>query len=98
MEAKVEAREKVLEILEENGLYVDPKSAGEDMDLREYILDSLQFMSFIVEVENKLNLEIPDEILVYDNLASLNGLSSILESIADGTYIPQLPQGGGDAI
>jgi acyl carrier protein len=87
MEVKV--CEKLLEILEESGLYVEQKSAGEDIDLREYIVDSVQFMSFIVEIEAQLNIEIPDEILVYDNLASLNGFASILQSIADGTYIPR---------
>ena len=34
-----------------------------DIDLSEYIIDSLQFISFIVEIENKFGIEIPDELL-----------------------------------
>jgi acyl carrier protein len=92
---EVNVREKLFEILEESGLYVERKSSEEDIDLREYIVDSVQFMSFIVEIEAQLNIEIPDEVLVYDNLGSLNGFTSILQSIADGAYIPR---GGGNAI
>jgi acyl carrier protein len=90
MEAKV--RERLLGILEESGLYVEQKSSGEDLDLREYIVDSVQFMSFVVEIESQFNIEMPDEVLVYDKLGSLNGLAAIIESIVDGTYIPR---GGG---
>lgn len=86
---EVNVREKLFEILEESGLYVERKSSEEDIDLREYIVDSVQFMSFIVEIESQLNIEIPDEVLAYDSLASLNGFASILQSIADGTYIPR---------
>jgi acyl carrier protein len=87
MEAEV--REKLLGILEESGLYIDRESPEEDLDLREYIVDSVQFMGFIVEIENQFDIEIPDEVLAYDNLASLNGLTSVIESIADGTYSPR---------
>jgi acyl carrier protein len=83
------AREKLLGILEESGLYIDREHLDKDLDLREYIADSVQFMSFIVEIENQLNVEIPDEVLVYDNLASLNGLAAVIESIVDGTYSPR---------
>jgi acyl carrier protein len=93
---EVKAREKLLGILEESGLYVERKSPEQDIDLREYIADSVQFMSFVVEIEAQLSIEIPDEVLVYDNLGSLNGFASILESIMDGTYMPRSSGNGNE--
>jgi len=52
-----------------------------DIDLSEYIIDSLQFISFIVEIENKFGIEIPDELLNIENLKSLNGFSQLIENI-----------------
>ena len=51
------------------------------MDLTEYILDSIQFISFIVELERELNIEFPDELLLYDNIRSLNGFISLIENL-----------------
>jgi acyl carrier protein len=79
-------REKILSVLEENGIFFDWKSEDRDSDMREYITDSLQFMSFIVELEKELDIEFPDEALVYDNLASLNGFIILVQSIIDGSY------------
>ncbi|MDR2177562.1 MAG: acyl carrier protein [Treponema sp.] len=79
-------REKLLGILEESGLFIDQKSPEGDLDLREYIVDSVQFMSFVVEIENQFDIEIPDEVLAYDNLASLNGFITIVESIWNGSF------------
>ena len=68
----------IFEILDENGVYVDQSDIEEDLDLREYIVDSLQYVYFIVELENRLGLELPDEILLYENLASINGFANMV--------------------
>lgn len=47
-------------------------SDGADIDLREYIQDSLVFISFIVELEENLGIEIPYEMLTYDSFSSLD--------------------------
>ena len=85
----MDIREKLLEILNENGIYIDKNKTTDDIDLREYIIDSMQFISFIVEIENKLNIEIPDECLIYDNISSLNGFSNIISCIVSGDYVCQ---------
>jgi acyl carrier protein len=82
----MDIREKIIDTFEANGIYFDQKNVEADVDLREYITDSLQFMNFIVELEKKFNLEFPDEVLVYDNLVSLNGFIAIVESIQDGSF------------
>jgi acyl carrier protein len=82
----MDIREKIIDTLEASGIYFDRDKEDGDADLREYIADSLQFISFIVELEKELNIEFPDEVLLFDNLASLNGFTAIVESILDGSY------------
>lgn len=80
-------REKLLDILNENGIFIDKEAIQEDIDLREYITESIQFISFIVEIEKQLNIEFPDEFLMFDKIASLNGFTNIIESVIAGEFI-----------
>jgi acyl carrier protein len=80
----MEIRETLLAILEANGIYIDRKDTGNDMDLRDYITDSIQFINFIVEIEQEYSIEFPDDVLLYDNIASLNGFASIIEFTVTG--------------
>lgn len=82
----MDIRERIIDTFEANGIYFDWNNVEADVDLREYITDSLQFMNFIVELERKFDLEFPDEAIVYNNLASLNGFSAIIKSILDGSF------------
>ena len=59
----------------------DLLNSGEDADLRNIIVDSFQFISFIMAIEDELNIEIPDELLVYDNLASASGFTEMLNTL-----------------
>ena len=71
--------EQIVDCLNEVGIIVDSKCV--DIDLRDYDMDSLVFISFIVEVERKFNIIIPDEYLVYDNMQSLCGFTNLVESL-----------------
>lgn len=53
----------------------------EDINIQDYIFDSLQFITFIVELENMIGTEIPDELLNYENLVSLNAFCTSLELV-----------------
>lgn len=75
----MDLKDKIIEILDVNGIFIDNENLVYDIDLREYITDSIQFISFIVELEKLLDMEFPDEMILYDNLASLNGFSNIIE-------------------
>ena len=68
----------IFDILDENGIYIDSGEMEEDLDLREYILDSLQYVYIIVELEDRLGMELPDDVLLYDNLASINGFANMI--------------------
>lgn len=74
-------RKDIIPILSNIGILIDEQMETFDVDLTEYILDSIQFISFIVELERELNIEFPDELLLYDNIRSLNGFKSLIENL-----------------
>mgnify|MGYP000292149226 FL=1 len=65
-----EVKQTVYETLLEAGIMID--SIEEDFDLQDFIQDSIQFISFIVSLEEKFNIEIPDEMLTFDEVVSFN--------------------------
>ena len=69
-------KKSILTFFEENGIYIDTELTNEDVDLREYLIDSMQYIYFLVELERMLNTELPDEVLMYENLTSLNGFAN----------------------
>lgn len=74
----MECLERIIEILRLEG--VDVQYNGVDVDLREVITDSIQFISFIVEIESEFEIEIMDEYLQYDMLASLHSFAKFIEN------------------
>ena len=71
-------RKDIVSILSDMGILL-PEI--EDVNLKDYIADSLQFISFIAEIENRFNIEIPDSMLTVDVLSSMNGLVSLLDEL-----------------
>ena len=70
----------VIEVL--NELAIETEDIGEnDVDLTEFIVESIMFISFIVELEDKLGIEIPEELLDINSIKSLNTFSTILEEL-----------------
>ncbi|MBQ8392456.1 MAG: hypothetical protein IJX51_01660 [Clostridia bacterium] len=72
-------RDQVVQVLEEMGILIE--SDEYDVNLQDFIVDSIQFITFIVNVEEKLNLTFPDEYLNYDNIETLHKFCEILENI-----------------
>lgn len=68
----------IFDIFDKSGIYIDSSEMEQDLDLREYLVDSIQYVYFIVELEERLGLELPDEVLIYDNLASINGFANMV--------------------
>lgn len=68
-----ELKAAIYETLLESGIMID--SIEEDLDLRDFIQDSLQFISFAVNLEQKLNVELDDELLLFNSVASFNNYS-----------------------
>lgn len=63
------------------GIYVDKDEFNKkDVDMREYIEDSMTFISFFIGMEDALEIELPDTLLSFESLISSEALSnSILE-------------------
>ena len=68
-----EVKAVIHETLLESGIMID--SIGDDLDLRDFIQDSVQFISFAVNLEQKLDVELNDELLLFDSIASFNNYS-----------------------
>lgn len=68
--------ESVKNALDTVGCFVP--EGNEDFDLREYLFDSLTFISFMIEIENLLGISLPDEVLNFELLASFNGFVELI--------------------
>ena len=73
-------KDKLIECFSNIGVLIESK---DDVDLKEYIFDSLQFVTAIVEIERAFSVEFPDELLMYNVFDSLNGLVAIVESLIE---------------
>lgn len=75
----MQLKEQIVESLNDMGFDLSINDNG-DIDLRDYIQDSIMFISTIVKLEEELQIEIPDEMLLFDNFASLNAFCLDLET------------------
>lgn len=74
-------RDNIIQALAKVFIFVD-STENEDVDLETYIEDSIQFMSFIVELEQIFNIEFPPELLLFDNFKTINNISLIIEEMS----------------
>ncbi len=72
-----EIKEKLHYALLNEGIFID----DDDMDIVEYIPDSLAFVALIVQIECKFNIELPDEMLNWERMGSVNSLSLYLQDL-----------------
>ena len=73
--------EILINILEDMGFFVLDQE--QDFDIRDYISDSIQFMDFIVRIEDKLQIELSEDFLDYDLLLSSVALANKIEIYKD---------------
>ena len=52
----MDVRKLILDFFEENGVYIGEVNENDDIDLHDYIADSMQYVYFIVELEKNLEL------------------------------------------
>jgi len=83
-------RKAILKLLENNGIVIESDEG--DLDLRNYSIDSIMFISFIVDLENEFSIAIPDEYLTIELLQSIDGLTNlIIELINSGSELHRIP-------
>ncbi len=74
-------RSRVIECMERVGLLIDTEE--KDVNVNDYGVDSISFVSLIVEVEQEFGIEIPDGYLYADILQSLNGFIHLIEQLIE---------------
>ncbi len=67
-----EIMEGIKTVLNEEMITMD--YIDENTDLREYIVDSIQFVNFVVDLENQFGIQIDDQYLNYDLLQSFDAI------------------------
>lgn len=72
-------RKGIIILLQDEGIALSHQD--NDVDLREYITNSIQFISFIVDIEEKFEITMPDEYLSYESLSSLYAFAGIVEDL-----------------
>lgn len=68
-------REQLISVCIENGLMIENDNINNDIDLKTLISDSLQYINIIIAIEEKFNVELPDDFLINDGYFSLNSLA-----------------------
>lgn len=77
-------REKLLAVLDELGIIID--NTLEEFDLQEYITDSITFITFIVNIEKQLGVEIPDDMLLITKMHSFVAYCEAMLNVVNSTY------------
>lgn len=77
----MDVKKRLLQCFLNIGVVID--DTEDDIDLKEYIADSIQFITAIVEIEREFSIEFPDELLLFSVFDSFNGLVKIVESIVN---------------
>ena len=80
--SKTEVKEKLQNILKETIDYIEVDSDDKNnLDLIQEIgLDSIDFITLIIEIEEVFNVTIPDEYLVFDKYQSIYDLFDLIET------------------
>lgn len=57
--------------------------AATDVDLREYIPDSVATIAALVEIEDEFNISLPDDFLLGTVIGSLSGLTNAIAHVIE---------------
>lgn len=81
------------EILIEMGFYDEQPDIQDDL-LKQ--MDSLQFIQFVIALESKLEIGVPDEFLLFEYFNTKNAISDTLEKILSS--VQSVPETNADYI
>ena len=76
-----EIKNKVYDVLASVGVFIAEEVVEADHDLSDYFDDSLQFITFIVGLEQAFDIELPDDMIVLEAVSSLNNLCKKIADI-----------------
>lgn len=78
-----EIKNKIYDVLHEMGFIIFENDNGDDINLQDYITDSIQFVDFIVRLEEKFDIMLADEFLDYTAISSMCGFAEMLEEFLE---------------
>ncbi len=83
MDSYMDVKNKIIEVFEMNGFYLPVTAEGEnDINITEYDISSLVFISIIVQFEEEFGIIIPDENLTIELFQSFNGLAGFIYDLS----------------
>lgn len=78
-----EIKNKICNVLHEMGFVIFENDNGDDINLQDYLTDSIQFVDFIVRLEEKFDITLTDEFLDYSAISSMCGFVFMLEEFLE---------------
>lgn len=79
----LEIKERILKAFERVGILIDDTS----LDLMEYIGDSVNFITAVVELEDEFEITFPNDLLNYEVFQGLDNLIEIINNLVENEYI-----------
>ena len=74
-------RTRIISAVERAGVLIGHET--EDVDLRDYIPDSVATIAALVEIEDEFDISLPDDFLLGTALESLSGLTSAVAEVIE---------------
>lgn len=71
--------DRIISCLEQAGIFLEVGSR--ELDFTEDEVDSLSFMSFIINLENEFNIVVPDYMVNYESFKSLESVAMYIDGI-----------------
>ena len=75
---------KICEVLTDIGIYIDIDGitfSDEDVDLRDYIMDSITYIYFVMSLEDKFGFTFFNQSSLYNQMASIKSLAQTIDEI-----------------
>lgn len=83
LDSYMDIKNKIIEVFELNGFYLPVIAQGEeDINITEYDISSLVFISIIIQFEEEFGITIPDEKLTIELFQSFNGLARFIYDLS----------------
>jgi acyl carrier protein len=79
----MEIEKDILQCLANVGIMIENYENMDDIFIIDHIDDSIQFISFIIEIETKFNIEIPDEYLGAGEFETLKDVSNMVKMLVN---------------
>lgn len=72
-----EVLNRVYDSFENAEIYVD-REMDDLMEAKDYIVDSIQFIQLIVQLEKEFEIEMPDDLLLFENFETFEKICNLI--------------------